>query len=165
MKKIIACLASMTLISLSLSNPAFAYSKKDEQTIKKDIETMQQALTDSDHDTFLAVMPERFLQALAKEHNISMDQLKELLKLSLSMINDLDAQFEAHTDKIKPYKSSTGRDYALIPTTTLMGDAGEIVIEGNTLAIKDNGKWYYLQYQKEHETIIKKAFPDIKQLP
>lgn len=162
MKSLFKQLTITMLLVLPLSMPAFAYDKKDEQMIKQDINKMLTAIDDGKYSVFVELMPEPFLRQLAKQNKLSLQKTKEMMTMGAEMMGSMDMTFEVHTNKIKPHQSSTGRDFAFIPTTTTVD---EITVNGKMLAIKDNQKWYYLQYQPEHKLLIQRAYPDIKKLP
>lgn len=163
MNSTLSRLATIGVLSLTLSMPAFAYDKKDEQIIKKDIATMVKRMDKGDYTALSMAMPESFIKITAKELGTTPKEFKEKLEMTADFMAHFGVQFKFDTDKIKGYQSKTGRDYAFIPTLAITGD---IETASHLLAIKENGKWHYIQYQDPRVIkVIHKAYPDIKKLP
>lgn len=157
--------ATGIILALSALNPVFAYDKTDEKIIRQDVAKMKKATLTQDMTPVIAMMPESFFQALAKETKLSVQELKDKMlaesKETSQAIKELNASMDytLHWNQQKVLKSKTGRDYVWIPTTTRFNS---LEINGTLIAIKDNGQWYYLQYQPQLKSVIQKAYPDIK---
>lgn len=155
------------VMGLLLSTSVFAYDKNDEQTIRQDITQMQNAIQNKDGNAGQVVvdmMPEPIFKEMAKTLDLSVSDMKELMVGMAGGMSELEIQFQADLDKIQVHQSETGRDYAFIPTVTTTEG---IEVKGKLFAVKDNGKWFYLNWQNQdrYKSWIKKAYPDIKKLP
>lgn len=163
MKSVFKQLTITMLLVLPLSIPAFAYDKKDEQIIKKDLATMTKQMNKGNYKVIPQAQPKSFTNAFIKAVNTTPEAYQERIEMVADMMAHFGAKLQFDTNNIKGYQSDTGRDYALIPTTIIAADSQT---KSHFLAIKENGKWHYIQYQDPRAIdLIEKTYPDIKKLP
>lgn len=154
------------MLALSTLNPVFAYDKTDERIIQTSIEKMIKDAKNNNVEGIFAFMPPKFFDVMAKEVKMKPSELKKrLLDFSKNVLDGLELE-EVHYDwkSAKVQKSTTGREYLLINSRVKFKESSA-VSRGKLLAIKDDGKWYFMRVDGEgHVNIIKKAYPDMKNL-
>lgn len=153
------------ILALSVFNPVFAYDKTDERMIQTSIEKLKKDAKNNDVEGIFELMPPKFFDVMAKEANMKPRELKKrLLDFSKRVLDGLvleDVHYDFKSAKVQ--KSITGREYLLINSRVKF--EGAPVSRSKLLAIKDDGKWYFMRMEsKTHADMIKKAYPDMKNL-
>lgn len=164
MKKLLLALLIATSISASAAPFQPNERKAVEAILKPWVETVKTNPRES-----MALMPQKFFKVMAKKVNVPEGEFKQM------MLDTLDQAFEMveitsysiDLNKADVRKSNSGRDYAFIPQLTkLRAKAGgeEMPLEGYMLGIKDEGKWYFLNWDPNYAPIIAEIYPDLKNL-
>ena len=175
------CLAALTLVMLSACSETTAQdpvrttsSTLTEAQLVDRVAEFEEVFISGDYDKFLEIsIPPALLKAIAESSGINSDadydeireQFRELVAQTLSEATILS--FDLNTEELEITKLSSGRQYALIPSTT------EMIIQRTTvrstqqiLAIVEEQEWHLINPSNPDAiTIIKRAFPDTIDIP
>lgn len=157
----IALALALTLPAL----PALAFDASNDAAIASVFDRLAADISSGNMAGTLDVMPPALLQQMATQVGVSTDQLKEMVATQAAQAME-QVKIEETTydlDTAQKATSSAGRDYALIPTRTVMQMGSDRVeATGTTLALEDGGKWYLLRLDSpEHLAMIGQLYPDL----
>lgn len=162
MKPIIT--ASVLVLGLMFSSVGHAYDKKDEDMIRTSLEMMKEHAKHNSVEAVMNVMPPKLFDVFAEVSGISVEEIKDDIgkEVAHEVGQHRDSEVGYDMSRAKIYRSPQERDYLIIPTSTRVYD---VVIEGHILAVKDDGKWYFVNIADgESIGMIKKAYPDLTEL-
>ncbi|MDO5706593.1 MAG: hypothetical protein Q4G49_16205 [Paracoccus sp. (in: a-proteobacteria)] len=155
------------LLALCLAFPlsAMAFDASDEAAITTRFDQLLADIKAGNMASMLDVTPPPIFEAMAKQVGLSPQQLKDITTAQAAQMMDQVTIEDASYDLNAAEKSvsSTGRDYALIPTRTVMkmGD-DRIEATGTTLALEDAGTWYLMRLDTpDHLAMVGQIYPDL----
>lgn len=164
MKRTIA----LTLATALFAAPALAFDDTDSAAITETFDTLLSDLDTGNYEGVFDVMPPAFLENLAQQSGMTADQLKEAgiqqMEQSMGQVEIEEASYDMAAAETGT--SDTGRDYAMIPTTTVM-KVGEQRMEatGGTLALEDGDQWYLVRLETPaHMQLVGQVYPDLANL-
>lgn len=149
--------------------PALAFDDTDKAAIATSFDGLLSAIETGNYDQIFEVMPPGMLEEMAKQSGMSADQLRvaatEQTKQMMGQVTLEESTYDL--DAATTGTSSAGRDYAVVPTRSVM-KLGEERIEatGGTLAVEDGGKWYLIRIETPaHMQLVGQIYPDLADLP
>lgn len=139
-------------------------SVEDGKTIEAELVKLGDSFKVDKWDLSIKVMPPALIENLAKQANMPKEELEKALT---DMVASLGQAAKVQTysyqlDKSIAEKSKDGRDYVFIPNQLKANMQGQdIVSNGYLLAIKDAGKWYFINWDQQYAPIVKQTYPDL----
>lgn len=115
-------------------------------------------------DTSIKAMPPALVENLAKQANMPKEELEKALTEMVASLGQA-AKVEEYTyqlDKAVAKKSSNGRDYVFVPNQLKANMQGQNVsTDGYLLALKDIGKWYFVNWDQQYAPLLKQVYSDL----
>ena len=115
-------------------------------------------------ETSIKAMPPAVVESLAKQANMPREELEKVLTEMVASLGQA-AKVEAYSyqlDKTVAQKSKNGRDYVFIPNQLKANMQGQnIAIDGYLLALKEAGKWYFVNWDQQYVPLLKQVYSDL----
>ncbi len=161
--------ASLLILTITAWAPASLAQEPDGERKKLEA-VVKKFKTDFDSGNYQGVIdavPPKVIATIAKNAGAPEAELKKfLVEQTTQMMQQVKVvSFAMDLDGVKIEKTSSGRHYALIPTSTIMEvpGAGKLKAENTTVGLVDDGKWYLARVESDQQQgMLINAFPDFK---
>jgi hypothetical protein len=159
--------AALALGLLALSTlSARAFDDTEKAGMIAAVDAFDAAFRSGDYDTVFGYMPPKILAAIAASAGVDEHALREAMSaqvaaaMAMVTVDSYSMDTDAATYATTPDGS---RDYALIPTETVMTveGAGGLRATSETLAFQDGGAWYLVRIDEPQQvSILKSVYPE-----
>lgn len=163
--------ATALAVSLALAFPAAAQTDPDAAPVytapvAKAIAAFEAAFTEGDMAGVLDAMPPTLLSHIATKFDTDRSGL---LREMPATIEDAMAEvemeaFDMDLTAAETGRTSEGRAYALVPTTSTMAidGRGRFRSGNTTLALEEDGEWYLMRVDDPGQiALLREAYPDM----
>lgn len=159
-------LAFITAAAVAFSaSSAFAFDDSDRAAVGKVFDTLISGTTEANFDDVFSVMPPALLAKMAEPTGMDADAFKAIAgqQMKAAMEQVKIKEMTADIDGMTTATSDTGRDYAIVSTSTVMEMNGATLkAVAPSLAFEDDGNWYAIQIQgPEHAALLAEVYPDL----
>ncbi len=160
--KQLGCIVIAATISFS---PAFALENSDREEIATAFDKLIADIETGNHAGFLDVMPPKIIDKMAEQAGIDTETFKSaIIQQVEGVMAEIDIEEASYDlEGATTGTSEIGRDYAVIPTRTVM-ETGDQRVEalGPALALEDEGQWYIVRIESpQHSKVVAEAYPDL----
>lgn len=148
--------------------PAFAFDDTDRAAVKTTFDTLTTGLAENDYDAVFSTMSPAILAKMAEPTGMAPEAFQALaaeqMKAAMEQVEIKSVSYDL--DGMTTDATSTGRDYAVVSTTTVMEMGGTAVqAVGPALAYEDGDKWYVIQIQSpEQAAVLASVYPDLAEV-
>ena len=148
--------------------PAFAFDDQDRAAVGATFETLTKGLSDNDYEAVFSTMSPALLAKMAEPTGMTPEAFQNLMaeqmKAAMSQVEIKSVSYDL--DGMTTGTSETGRDYAVVSTTTEMSMSGaNMKAVSPALAFEDDGKWYLLQVQSPDQSqLLAEVYPDLAEV-
>ncbi|MFV0361338.1 hypothetical protein [Tropicimonas sp.] len=145
--------------------PSLAFDDTDSAAIATAYDRMLSDTQSGNYQGVFDVMPPAFLENMAGQSGMSVEEVEQLVVSQMEQVMTQISFEEASYDlgAAETGTSAAGRDYALIPSRTVMkADGRRIEATGTTLAVEDGGQWYLIRLETpQHLQLVGEVYPDL----
>ncbi|TMV90489.1 hypothetical protein FGG78_12750 [Thioclava sp. BHET1] len=154
-------------LMLASTLPAAAFDAADRNAVTQEVAGFEKAVQEKEYDVFFDTVPPKMMKSIAQTNGITVDKLEDTMQTQIkkAMSKVTMKSFHMDVSAMTTGKTSTGRAYAQIPTTSEMEvpNMGTVRATNTTLALKDNGEWYLVRIDSPaQQEILRKVYPDFK---
>ena len=157
---------SFSIVVLSLFLDLSELNAFENASIEMRISDYREAVSNNDWDGIVSVIPPRLLRTMAGKFDLEVNYLitrmKQVMKNAMASVSIV--YFELDLQNAVRNKSSSGRIYLLIPTTTVMQSKESLILgESHTLAFVDDKIWYLVRLDEDTQILfLKEAYPEFE---
>ncbi|MGH1367041.1 MAG: hypothetical protein ACRBCL_00385 [Maritimibacter sp.] len=157
----------LALVLALSSLPAFAFDASDKAGVEAAIRSFDQAFKAGNYNKVIGYMPPKIMGLIAAQAGMPAEQLEPLIvaQTKAAMANVTVNSNLMDVANMTAGRTSTGLDYAFVPTTTKMTPNGgaPTTSKTQTLALEDNGTWYLIRIDgAQHMKMVRAAYPSFK---
>lgn len=153
------------LLSFAAPLHAQTLDEQDRATIAQISTDFDTAFADGDIPAVIDAVPPAMFEYIADTNGMDVETLRNLLITQTEQMMDTVEinEFEMDVDSLEPGVTSSGRDYALVPTRTVLTvpDTGTLELTSQTLFLDDNGTWYLVRIDDPNQVaVLTEVYPD-----
>jgi ketosteroid isomerase-like protein len=138
--------------------------------LKTTVSTFDAAMRANDMKTVLKTMPPKIWSFIKEKGKVTDEQMLEAISAAMAQAMEGVTLLDFNMDvaAATTHELSDGTSYLLIPTVTKMDvkDYGKVATNSQTLALREDGKWYLLRIsdpqQKQILGTVYPAFKDVE---
>lgn len=152
-------------VCLAATGPATAQTAPELASVRVAIEQFNAAFETGDYAVMLSAMPPRVLERIASRAGMSpealLTQLEGQMAALMSQVTIED--FTMDVADATWGETTTGLTYALVPTETILrqAGAGRMRSETTTLALQEEDEWYLVRIDNAQQiTMLRDAYPE-----
>lgn len=150
--------------TLALTSSAWAFDNSDRAAIEALSSAFDAAFETGDMAAVIGFIPPPIIEHIASQNGFEVEPLKSMLiqQTEQMMAKVTVEDFSMDLAQASTGTTATGRDFALVPTITVISMGG-ISTENttNTLFFEDSGEWYLLRIENAGQIkVLNAVYPD-----
>lgn len=147
--------------------PALAFDDSDASAVRSKVADFESAVRSQNYSVFFDTIPPKMLDFIAEQAQLPPAELKAAMgaQIQTAMSSVTIEQFEIDLDAMETGDTSSGRGYAIIPTTSTVSvpNIGKTRSTNTTLALEDDGAWYLVRMDNPQQiAVLRSVYPDFE---
>ncbi len=148
-----------------VSTPVLAFDDADKAAVGSRFDTLFADMKAHRYAGVFKAMPPKFVKTMAEQSNMDVDTmlnvLGEQMQQALDKVELEDASYDMA--QAKTGATEAGRDYAVVPTRTIVNAKGtRVEATSPMLALKEDGQWYVIRLDAPDQfAALQAVYPDL----